>query len=87
MAVMLMNYSTHMGQGPQGAWAIQLQYKDLDKISSCAGDGVMFAALKKYMGGYPDGTFGPQNQATRAEVAAIMERYNAPEPAAEGTAQ
>jgi len=87
MAVMLMNYSTHMGQGPQGAWAIQLQYKDLDKISSWAGDGVMFAALKKYMGGYPDGTFGPQNQATRAEVAAIMERYNAPEPAAEGTAQ
>ena len=87
MAVMLMNYSTHMGEGPQGAWAIQLQYKDLDKISSWAGEGVMFTALKKYMSGYPDGTFGPQNQATRAEVAAILERYNAPEPTDQGAVQ
>ena len=42
-------------------------------------EGVMFATLKKYASDYPDGSFGPQNYATRAEVATIMDRYLTPE--------
>ena len=79
IATMLTNYCTYKGTGPVGLWAIQLNYTDLEKISDWANEGVMFATLKKYVSGYPDGSFGPQNYATRAEVATIMDRYLTPE--------
>lgn len=78
IATMLTNYSTYKGTGPVGVWAIQMNYIDVGSISSWAGDGVMFATMKKYVSGYPDGSFGPQRTATRAEVATIMDRYLTP---------
>ena len=78
IATMLTNYCTYKGTGPVGLWAIQLNYTDLEKINDWANEGVMFATLKKYVSGYPDGSFGPQNNATRAEVATIMDRYLTP---------
>lgn len=79
IATMLTNYCSFMGKGPIGAWAIQLQYRDMEKISEWANEGIMFATMKNYMAGYPDGSFAPQNYATRAEVATIMSRYLAEE--------
>lgn len=79
IATMLTNYCTFKGTGPVGMWAIQLQYTDLAKISNWANEGVMFATMKKYVSGYPDGSFGPQNNATRAEVSTMMDRYLTPE--------
>jgi len=75
IASMLTNYCTYKGTGPVGMWAIRMEYSDVEDISGWAGDGVMFATLKKYVTGYPDGSFGPQRTATRAEVATIMDRY------------
>ncbi len=79
IATMLTNYSTFKGTGPVGTWAIQLKYTDLEKLSDWANEGVMFATMKKYVSGYPDGSFGPQNNATRAEVSTMMDRYITPE--------
>ncbi len=75
MATMLTNYCKYIGKGPQGLWAIQMSYNDLDKISPWASDGVMFATMKSYITGYPDGSFGPQANATRAEVSVILARF------------
>lgn len=82
MATILLNYCNHIDAGPVGMWAIQLTYTDLAAISDWAGDGVMFAKLKNYMGGYPDGSFGPQRQATRAEAAVILSNFLAEQAAA-----
>jgi 5'-nucleotidase / UDP-sugar diphosphatase len=79
IATMLTNYCTYNGTGPVGMWAIQMHYTDIGKMSEWANEGVMFATMKKYMSGYPNGSFGPQNYATRAEVATIMSRYLTPE--------
>jgi hypothetical protein len=78
IATMLTNYMKYKGEGPVGAWAILLTYTDLDKVSDWAGEGVMFATMKAYLSGYPDGSFGPQKYATRAEAAALMDRYLTP---------
>lgn len=75
MAVILTNYCKYIDKGPVGEWAIQLKYPDLDKVSDWANEGVMFATLKAYLSGYPDGSFGPQKKATRAETAAIITRF------------
>lgn len=75
MAVILTNYCKYINKGPVGEWAIQLNYTDLDKISDWASEGVMFASLKTYLSGYPDGSFGPRTKATRAETAVIVSRF------------
>ena len=76
IAVMLTNYCKYKGTGPQGAWAILLDYTDLNAISEWAGEGVMFSTMKAYMSGYPDGSFRPQKTATRAEVASVMAQFS-----------
>ncbi len=78
IATMLTNYMKYKGEGPVGAWAIQLTYTDLGMVSDWAGEGVMFTTLKAFMSGYPDGSFGPQKYATRAEGASLMDRYLTP---------
>ncbi len=75
MAAILINYCRYINKGPAGDWAIKLEYTDLDKISEWANEGVMFATLRSYITGYPDGSFGPQNKATRAETAVIISRF------------
>lgn len=74
MAVMITNYCKNVGKGPVGEWAIRLDYSDLENVSSWAGEGVMFCTMRGYMGGYPDGTFGPKKMITRAEAAVILDR-------------
>lgn len=75
MATMLTNYCTYIGEGPVGMWATQMTFTDLAAISEWANEGVMFANMKGYVTGYPDGSFGPQHKATRAEAAVILTRF------------
>lgn len=75
MAAILTNYCKYINKGPVGAWAIKLEYTDLDKVNDWASEGVMFATMKAYITGYPDGSFGPQAKATRAETAVIVSRF------------
>jgi len=75
MAAILTNYCKYINKGPVGAWAIKLEYTDLDKVNDWASEGVMFVTMKAYITGYPDGSFGPQMKATRAETAVIVSRF------------
>lgn len=53
-----------------------LSFKDSADISSWAVDAVLWASQNKVVSGYPDGTFLPQKNATRAEVTTIIARYH-----------
>jgi hypothetical protein len=50
-------------------------FTDSDKISDWAIDAMKWAVGAGLISGYPDKTVGPQGNATRAEVAAIMHRF------------
>ncbi len=73
-AKIITGYYTCKGQGPTGAWAIQLEYTDLGQISDWAVEGVMFCTMKQVMTGNDAGAFEPQSPITRAEFAAVMSR-------------
>jgi hypothetical protein len=49
-------------------------FADLEKIPAWALDGVNLAAEKGLVQGYPDGTFQPDKEVTRAEAAAMIAR-------------
>lgn len=73
-AKIITNFEKVSGRGPVGAWAIRLDYTDLDQVSEWAAEGVMFCTMKGIMQGNDDGTFAPQANMTRAETAAITQR-------------
>jgi hypothetical protein len=52
-----------------------LTFGDEDAISPWATVPVQWSSANGVVGGYPDGTFGPQNTATRAEVVTILYNY------------
>ncbi len=76
MTRILLGYYTYKGEGPEGAWAIRLDYTDLDKISDWAMDSVMFCTMKGIVEGNDDGSFNPQGNTTRAQAAVVMEKIN-----------
>ena len=53
----------------------RLSFVDKESISSWAKSGVAFCAEKNIVGGYPDGTFRPKANATRAEMAKMTLAY------------
>ena len=79
IAVMMTNYMKYKGQGPVGAWAIQLTYADLDQVSSWSGEGVMFMTMKNVMNGMGKdangaSVFSPLCTCTRAQAATMLQR-------------
>ena len=74
-AAILFRYAAYKGESPTGAWAIQLDYADLAEIYDWAAEGVMFCTMKDIMVGRDGGAFDPKANITRAEGAAVFERY------------
>jgi hypothetical protein len=73
IATVLYNYAKgYMGKDVSNSAA--LTFSDAGSISSYAVEPVKWCVANKLISGYPDGTFAPQAQATRAEVAAML--YN-----------
>ena len=50
-------------------------FKDAAKISDWAKDSVEYLTKAGILNGYPDGTFQPQGNATRAEAAKIISTF------------
>ena len=48
-------------------------FNDMSSISSWASEEVSLMASKGYIKGYPDGSFGPQNPITRAELVTLLD--------------
>ncbi len=74
LAVMTVNFARLCGaQLPSNVEAVT--FADNDKIQSYAADAVRAAQQAGLINGRTDGTFAPQDTATRAEVAAILHRF------------
>ena len=74
LAAMLMNYAQWKGQGTS-ARADLSHYSDADSISSWANDVLSWAVAEGLLTGVTDDTIAPQVHATRAQVAAILQRF------------
>lgn len=74
LAAMLMNYANYKHENTS-ARADLSKYSDVGKISSWANDVMAWAVSKGYISGMTATTLAPQGSATRAQVAAILQRY------------
>ena len=52
-----------------------LAFKDADEISEYAVTAMNWVVGQQIIGGYEDGTVRPKNNATRAEAAAMLQRF------------
>lgn len=75
LAVMLYRYAQTLDLGFKGLWMFRLDYPDIANISDWAYEALCWCTMKNVCGGYPDGTLAPQGTATRAEAAAMLERF------------
>lgn len=75
IATIIYRYAQYKGIAPTGAWAIKLNYADVADISDYAVDGVMYCTMKNIMQGKENNMFAPKDNATRAEIAAILNRF------------
>ncbi len=75
IATIIYKYADYKGIAPEDAWAIQLEYADLTDIADYATNGVMFCKLAGIMEGKEDNKFEPKANATRAEIAAVLQRF------------
>lgn len=74
LAAMLMNYAQYKGLDTT-ARADLSHYSDAENISSWANDVLSWAVAEGLLAGVTDDQLQPQGQATRAQVAAILERF------------
>lgn len=74
MATIIYRYAVYKEKGPEGAWAIRMDYKDLSDISDYAGEAVMFFKLMDIMSGNENNEFNTLSNATRAEMTVVIER-------------
>ena len=74
LAAILMNYANYKHENTS-ARADLSKYSDASKISSWANDVMAWAVSKGYISGMTATTLAPQGSATRAQVAAILQRY------------
>ena len=72
MATILYRYAESAGVDVSVGGA--LSFSDADSISDYAVSAIEWACAAGLMNGYPEGTFAPQNTATRAEAAAVLVR-------------
>lgn len=75
IAAIIYRYAEYKGIAPAGAWAVKLNYSDTAEISDYAVEGVMYCSMKGIMQGKNDNMFAPKANATRAEIAAILNRF------------
>ena len=51
-------------------------FTDMASVNAAYADGIKFCTANGIIGGYTDGTIKPKNNATRAEVATMIRRFN-----------
>jgi hypothetical protein len=73
MAVIMLNFASFLKKAVSGGGS--LTYPDSASISSWAIDGAKYCQETKVITGREGGSFIPQGNATRAEVAAVIERF------------
>ena len=74
LAAILMNYAAYKGEDVSARASLDA-YSDAENVSTWATDTMSWAVAEGYITGMTAATLQPQGSATRAQVAAILERY------------
>ena len=74
LAAILMNYAAYKGEDVSARASLDA-YSDAENVSTWATDTMSWAVAEGYITGMIADTLQPQGSATRAQVAAILERY------------
>ena len=76
LAVVLYRYTEkYLDMDASSRVVLKDVYRDYEKISRWAEDGMSWASATGLMEGYPDGTVRPRNGEKRSEIAAMFHRY------------
>jgi len=73
MAAIMLNFAAFLKKVDING--VSLTYPDSASISSWAVDGAKYCQQTQVITGRDDGSFAPQESATRAEVAVILQRF------------
>ena len=76
MAAMMYRTAQYHGQGFEGLYAMQLEYPDAAEISEYAVEAVMWCTMNGVFTGTDGGRFAPADDSTRAEAAAVFQRFS-----------
>ncbi len=77
MASILYNYAQYKGKGFTGAWMFLLNYEDRNQISEYAYEPLCWMTMKGVMNGVGNGRLDPKGTVTRAQLASVLQNYNA----------
>ncbi len=75
VATMLYRYEQSQGGGFTGSWAFYLDVADAADISEWAWEAMCWCYMNGILTGHEDGSLDPSGQATRAQVATMLLRY------------
>ena len=74
-ATILYRYAQMKGQGFKGMWMFRLDYDDAAEISDWAGEAMHWMVMNGVIKGQTEKTLAPRSFVTRAEAAAMAERF------------
>ena len=77
LAAILYRYAQAQGKGFTGAWAFPLDFSDAADVSDYADEAMHWMVMQGVITGMPDGTLAPKGNATRAQIAAMFQRFAA----------
>ena len=75
LAAILYRYAQSKGQGFTGAWMFLLDYADRGEVSEWAYESMCWMTMKGIINGTGNGMLKPKDCATRAQVAAMLQRF------------
>lgn len=75
LAAMVYRYAKTLGYGYEGEWASHLDFNDTEKVSDWSLEAVNWLVDNGVLTGKPGQLLDPQGNATRAEVATVLERF------------
>ncbi len=76
LATILYRYAQAQGKGFTGAWAFPLDYPDAADVSDYAYEALCWMTMNGVIQGMDDGTLAPGANATRAQIAAMFQRFD-----------
>ena len=75
LATILYRYEQYKGGGFTGAWMIRMDYVDLAEVSDWAYEAMCWMNMNGIVNGKPGKVLDPKGNASRAEAAAMLQRY------------
>ena len=75
MAAILYRYEKSRGGGFPNGWTFTMDYVDRNQVSAWAYESICWMNMNKIINGRPGKVLDPKGNATRAETAAILQRY------------